>query len=113
MIPVALAAADHLATKGFSVGVVNARFVAPLDETLIAAQSKRARAFVTIENGVAAGGFGTAVAEVLGDLGYQGRIIRNGWPREFVPHGAPAILLEKYGLTAAAIAERVIQTMDG
>ncbi len=113
MIPVAMAAADHLATKGFSVGVVNARFVVPLDEVLIAEQSKRARAFVTIENGVAAGGFGTAVAETLGNLGYQGRIIRNGWPQEFVPHGAPAILLEKYGLTAAAIAERVIQAMDG
>lgn len=111
MIPVAMAAADILVTKGFSVGVVNARFVAPLDEELIESQSKLARAFVTIENGVAAGGFGTAVAETLGDLGYQGRIIRNGWPREFVPHGAPSILLAKYGLTAEAIAERVARTV--
>lgn len=111
MIPTAMAAADHLVTKGFSVGVVNARFVAPLDEDLIVAQSKLARVFVTLENGVAAGGFGTAVAETLGDLGYQGQIIRNGWPREFIPHGAPAILLEKYGLTAEAIAERVVRTV--
>jgi len=107
MIPMAIAAADHLVTKGFSVGVVNARFVAPLDQDLIVAQSKLARAFVTIENGVVSGGFGTAVTEILGDIGYQGRIIRNGWPREFIPHGAPVILLEKYGLTAEAIAERV------
>lgn len=112
MIPVAMAAADHLATKGFSVGVVNARFVVPLDQELILAQSKRAQAFVTIENGVAEGGFGSAVTEVLGDLGYQGRIIRNGWPREFVPHGAPAILMEKFGMTAVAIAERVAKTVS-
>ncbi len=111
MIPLAIAAADYLVTKGFSVGVVNARFVAPLDQDLIATQSRLARAFVTIENGVAAGGFGTAVAESLGELGYQGRIIRNGWPCEFIPHGAPAILLEKYGLTAEAIAERVERTL--
>lgn len=113
MIPLAIAAADHLVAKGYSVGVVNGRFVAPLDQDLIAAQSTLARAFVTIENGVASGGFGSAVAEMLGDLGYQGRIIRNGWPREFIPHGAPAILLEKYGLTAAAIAERVGRTLQG
>ena len=112
MIPVAIAAADHLVTKGFSVGVVNARFVAPLDQGLIASQSKLARVFVTLENGVAEGGFGSAVTETLGDLGYQGRIVRNGWPREFIPHGAPAILYEKYGLTAEAIAERVARTLS-
>lgn len=113
MIPVAMATADLLVAKGFSVGVVNARFVVPLDDDLIAAQCKLARAFVTLENGVAAGGFGTAVAETLGELGYQGRVIRNGWPREFIPHGAPAILFQKYGLTAEAIAERVVRMMDG
>ncbi len=107
MIPMAIAAADHLVTRGYSVGVVDARFVVPLDLDMISAQSQLARAFVTLENGVAAGGFGSAVSEALSDLGYQGRVIRNGWPREFIPHGAPAILLEKYGLTAGAIAERV------
>lgn len=112
MIPVALATADLLVTKGFSVGVVNARFVAPLDDDLIVAQSKLARAFVTLENGVAAGGFGSAMAEALGELGYQGCVIRNGWPREFIPHGAPAILFQKYGLTAEAIAERVARTIE-
>jgi len=112
MIPMAISAADRLVTKGFSVGVVNARFVAPLDQDLLASQSRLARVFVTIENGVAAGGFGSAVAETLGELGYQGRVIRNGWPREFIPHGAPAILLEKYGLTAEALAERVARTID-
>ncbi len=111
MIPIAIAAADQLVTKGFSVGVVNARFIVPLDTDLLVSQSKLARAFVTIENGVVAGGFGSAVTEVLSDIGYSGRVIRNGWPCEFVPHGAPAILLEKYGLTAEAIAERVMRTL--
>jgi 1-deoxy-D-xylulose-5-phosphate synthase len=113
MIPAAIAVADTLVTRGYSAGVVDARFVVPLDQELIAAQSQLARAFVTLENGVGEGGFGTAIAETLGDLGFQGRVIRNGWPREFIPHGAPAILLEKYGLTAGAIVERVERVLRG
>jgi 1-deoxy-D-xylulose-5-phosphate synthase len=72
-----------------------------------------ARAFVTIENGVAAGGFGSAVEECLVELRYRGCVIRNGWPREFVPHGAPAVLMKQYGLTAEAVAARVAATLDG
>lgn len=113
MVATAMTVADILAAQGYSVGVVNARFVAPVDRDLLETQSRLARAVVTLENGVAAGGFGSAVAETLADLQYRGRIIRNGWPREFVPHGAAAILVEKYGLTAEAIASRTASALDG
>ncbi|MEI8352415.1 MAG: transketolase C-terminal domain-containing protein, partial [bacterium] len=113
MIPLAISVADRLVIKGYSAGVVNGRFVTPLDEELVGAQAKLARAFVTLENGVANGGFGSAITECLSEIGYPGRVIRNGWPNEFVPHGATAILMEKYGLTAGAITERVIQGLDG
>lgn len=113
MIPMAIAVADLLVTRGFSAGVVNGRFVAPLDVDLIVSQSKLARAFVSLENGLANGGFGSAITESLADIGYQGRVIRNGWPDEFVPHGAPSILREKYGLTPEAIAERVVRALAG
>lgn len=113
MLPLAIATADRLVTKGYSAGVVNGRFVAPVDWELIRSQGKLARAFVTIENGVASGGFGTAIAEVLLDEGYQGRVIRNGWPDEFVPYGAPSILMEKYGLTPDSIAARVVNALAG
>jgi 1-deoxy-D-xylulose-5-phosphate synthase len=66
-----------------------------------------------MENGVAAGGFGTAVEESLVEMTFPGRILRFGWPREFVPHGAPSILFERYGLTAEAIAERVANALNG
>jgi len=113
MIPMAIATADRLVTKGYSVGVVNGRFVAPLDRDLIASQARLARAFVTLENGVADGGFGSAVTECLSDIGYQSRVIRNGWPAEFVPHGSPAILMEMHGLTPGAIAARVFKVLAG
>jgi 1-deoxy-D-xylulose-5-phosphate synthase len=113
MTPLAIEAADILAAEGYSVGVVNGRFAAPVDRNLLETQSRLARAFVTIENGVAAGGFGSAVEECLVELRYRGCVIRNGWPREFVPHGAPAVLMKQYGLTAEAVAARVAATLDG
>jgi 1-deoxy-D-xylulose-5-phosphate synthase len=113
MIPVAIEVADILAAKGYSVGVVNGRFINPIDRDLLGSQSELARLFATMENGVAAGGFGTAVEESLVEMTYPGRILRFGWPREFVPHGAPSILFERYGLTAEAIAERVANALNG
>jgi 1-deoxy-D-xylulose-5-phosphate synthase len=111
MIPLAMATADRLVTRGYSAGVVNGRFVAPLDSKLLQSQSVLARAFLTIENGTAHGGFGSAITENLSEIGYQGRIVCSGWPHEFVPHGNPAILMEKCGLTADAISERVIKAL--
>lgn len=113
MVPLAVAVADRLVTRGYSVGVVNARFVSPLDSDLLQAQARLARAVVTLENGVANGGFGSAVTESLAEAGFQGRVIRAGWPNEFVPHGATALLMEKHGLTAEAITERVIRGLAG
>lgn len=112
MVPAALTLAGLLAERGYSVGVINARFVAPLDGDLLTAQARRAKAFVTLENGMAAGGFGSAVAEHLTERGYGGRIVRFGWPAEFVPQGSPARLLEQYGLTPPAMAARVLTALQ-
>jgi 1-deoxy-D-xylulose-5-phosphate synthase len=113
MIPMAIEASDILAAKGYSVGVVNGRFINPIDIDLLKAQSKLARVFATLENGVASGGFGTTVEECLVEMKYPGRIVRLGWPREFVPHGAPSILLERYGLTPEMIADRIASVLNG
>jgi 1-deoxy-D-xylulose-5-phosphate synthase len=101
-----------LAQRGFSVGVVNPRFIKPLDGDLLRAQSKFASAFVTIENGVVNGGFGSAVEEGLNEIGFAGRVLRYGWPNEFIPHGARALLMEKYGLTPTALAHGVAEAMN-
>jgi 1-deoxy-D-xylulose-5-phosphate synthase len=113
MIPAAIETADILAAKGISAGVVNGRFINPIDSDLLGSQARLARVFATMENGVASGGFGTAVEECLVEQQYQGHIIRLGWPREFVPHGATPILLARYGLTPEAMAERVIAALSG
>ena len=108
MIPMAQKAASLIeSTKKVSVGIVNPRFIRPLDESLLTEQARSATVFVTIETALATGGFGSVVEESLCRHGFGGRVFRFGWPDEYVPHGAPEILMEKYGLTAEAVAKAV------
>jgi len=113
MLPLAAGTADILSARGFSTGIVDARFVVPLDEEMLSAQSGKARCFLTLENGVSAGGFGSGLEEFLVGRGYGGRIVRGGWPREFLPHGAPSILMKNHGLTPEALADRVSHALGG
>ena len=65
---------------------------------------------MTVEEGVLAGGFGSAVWETLSDagLGVGGaRILRVGLPDRYVTHGAPKLLHEEVGFTGERIAERI------
>ena len=104
----ALAAADLLALEGIDVTVADARFAKPIDAGLVAQLAAEHELLVTVEEGVLAGGFGSAVWETLNEAGGSAtRIIRVGLPDRFITHGAPALLHEEVGFTAERIAERV------
>jgi 1-deoxy-D-xylulose-5-phosphate synthase len=104
----ALGAADLLAERGMDVTVADARFAKPLDVPLLTALAAEHDLLVTIEEGVLAGGFGSAVWESFSDEGALApRILRVGLPDRYVTHGAPALLHEEVGFTAERIAERV------
>jgi 1-deoxy-D-xylulose-5-phosphate synthase len=106
----ALEAADILAEHGISVTVADARFAKPIDAGLAAQLAAEHDLLVTVEEGVLAGGFGSAVWETLSDagIGLGGlRILRVGLPDRYVTHGAPGLLHEEVGLTGQRIAERV------
>jgi len=103
----ALGAADLLAEGGLDVTVADARFAKPLDTGLLAQLAAEHDLLVTIEEGVLAGGFGTAVWEALSDGGLAPRILRVGLPDRYVTHGAPKLLHAEVGYTAERIAERI------
>jgi 1-deoxy-D-xylulose-5-phosphate synthase len=104
----ALGAADLLAENGLEVTVADARFAKPLDTGLIAQLATEHDLLVTLEEGVLAGGFGTGVWEALNETGLDHpRILRVGLPDRYVTHGAPKLLHEEVGFTAAAIAQRI------
>jgi len=87
--------------------VADARFVKPLDAELLHRLASEHELLVTVEEGVLAGGFGTACWELLSEQGYSPRILRIGLPDRYITHGAPALLYDELGFTGDRIAERI------
>jgi 1-deoxy-D-xylulose-5-phosphate synthase len=103
----ALEAAEELSGSGIAVTVADARFAKPIDAGLMAQLAAEHDLLVTVEEGVLAGGFGSAVWETLNETGASPRILRVGLPDRYVTHGKPALLHEEVGYTGTRIAERV------
>jgi 1-deoxy-D-xylulose-5-phosphate synthase len=104
MIAMARELAARLEREGFSVAVINPRFVKPLDREMLDRYARRVAAFVTFEDHVKMGGFGSAVIEALDEMGYaeMGRavpVVRIGWPDRFIEHGKVDDLRARYGLS--------------
>jgi 1-deoxy-D-xylulose-5-phosphate synthase len=114
MVHPSLAAAENLAKIGIEATVVNARFVKPLDAQLLLAVARTKRLIVTVEEAYLAGGFGSAVLELLEENGLQDRIrlVRMGIPDRLVTHGDPKLLLAKYGLDSDGIYMSVKESID-
>lgn len=112
MLELAQRVTRKLKHSGSSAGIVNPRFIAPLDCELLQKQAEQAKAFVTLENGVANGGFGSAVGEALNDMRFKGTILRCGWPNKFIPHGSFEKLFERFGLTDEAITTAVLKAIS-
>ncbi len=104
----ALEAAEELERHEIVVTVADARFCKPIDAGLMAQLAAEHDLLVTIEEGVLAGGFGSAVWETLNEMGAKiPRIVRVGLPDRYVTHGKPVLLHEEVGYTGTRIAERV------
>jgi 1-deoxy-D-xylulose-5-phosphate synthase len=99
MITLAQELAARLEREGFSAAVINPRFVKPLDRETIELYSRRVAAFVTFEDHVKMGGFGSAVVEALDEMGVSVPVVRIGWPDNFIEHGKVDALRAKYGIT--------------
>lgn len=106
MVPVAEKAAALLEDQSLSCGVVNARWVKPLDPRLAEWASGYDRV-VTVEDGVVSGGFGDAVFEALAPLGMAGKVLPLGLSGDFLPPGNADTLLSERGLDAEGIAAAV------
>ncbi|WP_041060278.1 1-deoxy-D-xylulose-5-phosphate synthase [Jeotgalibacillus campisalis] len=110
-ISLAKSAADKLSKKGISTRVVNARFIKPLDESMLKDLFAEGLPILTIEEAVLQGGFGSAVIEFAHDQAAEHiRIERMGIPDQFIEHGSVDKLLEEINLTDDRAVE-VIQTL--
>ena len=112
MLPLADEVCLELASRGVSLGLVNARFVRPLDRDLLGEQQLNARLFASLENGVRNGGLGSAISGYLHDTEFAGKMLKFGWADHFVTHGSVQQLMEDAGLTVDAIADAIEKALQ-
>jgi 1-deoxy-D-xylulose-5-phosphate synthase len=106
MVYPAMHAAEILAAKNVSAGVVNIRFIKPFDVDMLRDVRTKTTRLVTLEENALIGGLFSTVAELCSDS--KTNILSIGFPDAFIEHGHPETLREKYGLTSEAIASRVL-----
>ncbi len=104
MLGTCLSVADEMRHQGIDAGVINARFVKPLDTETILRAVAEVPVVVTVEEGALAGGFGSAVLEAANEAGLDTRCVhRLGIPDRFIEHGERKELLADLGLDEAGI----------
>jgi 1-deoxy-D-xylulose-5-phosphate synthase len=113
MVQPAVEAAAALAERGVKAGVVNARFVKPLDTELIDRVMERNPAVITVEDNSVVGGFGAGVLEYLTSQGHDTAHVKvMGIPDRFIEHGARDLLLDEIGLTAEGIERSALELLQ-
>ena len=114
MVYPALEAAENLAKNNIEATVINARFVKPLDEKLLTELAETKPLIVTVEEAYLAGGFGSAIMELLEEKNLldKTKVVRMGVPDRIITHGDAKLLLAKYGLDADGIYNKIIENKE-
>jgi 1-deoxy-D-xylulose-5-phosphate synthase len=107
MFALAEETAKRLEEQGFSVALINPRWIKPLDAGTLEFFARRVEVICTFEDHVLHNGFGCAVMEQLADNQITTPVVRIGWPDQFIEHGSIPILREKHGVTVNAALEKI------
>lgn len=114
MVQEAVKAKDELLKEQIHCSVINARFVKPLDGSLILNAARKVKCIVTVEEGILAGGFGSAVLELLTDNHiYNVPVIRIGIKDKFIEQGTRQEILDECGLNSKSIINAVKNFING
>ena len=108
MVQSAMQTAIELVGKQIHAGVVDARFIKPMDEKLLAETARKTRLIVTLEENVLPGGFGEGVMDALARMGIEVPVFPMGVPDRFIGHGTVAEQLEECALSTLQISRRII-----
>jgi len=112
MVPLAMQAAIELMGKGVSAGVVDARFIAPMDADLLRRKAAGVRLAVTVEENVLAGGFGEGVLDALASMGLDVPVLTLGVPDRFIAQATVAQQTAECALDALSIARRIRERLS-
>ncbi len=113
MLDEALMTAENLKQHDINVAVINARFAKPVDITLIIEHAANKKIIYSIEDNIISGGFGDTVHKMLLENNINTPFVSLGFPDEYITHGSRLELLDKYGLTAEKITNKIILDLSG
>ena len=113
MISLGRELAGRLERGGYSAALINPRFIKPLDREMLAEYAQRVAAFVTFEDHVRMGGFGTAVVEALEEMGCSVPVVRIGWPDQFIEHGKIDQLRARHGVSVEEAERQLLPLLAG
>ena len=109
MVQTAMQASIELMGKGMSVGVVDARFVKPMDEKLLLEQSRKVKLVVTVEENTVVGGFGEGVMRLLKENNVETDVLTLGVPDRFIGHGTVSQQMIECGLDSFGVSRSVLK----
>jgi 1-deoxy-D-xylulose-5-phosphate synthase len=113
MISLGRELAGRLERGGYSAALINPRFIKPLDREMLAEYAQRVAAFITFEDHVRMGGFGTAVVEALEEMGSSVPVVRIGWPDQFIEHGKIDQLRARHGVSVEEAERQLLPLLAG
>ncbi len=112
MFEVGEEAARKLEAQGYSVALINPRWIKPLDTGTLEFFARGCQVVATLEDHVLHNGFGCAVMEHLSEARITTPVVRIGWPDQFIEHGTIPILRQKHGLTSDALVEKLLPLLQ-
>lgn len=107
MVKTGVQVRELLLKDGETPTLVNARFVKPLDEKLLSRLTQKHKLFVTMEENVATGGFGSQVADYMRRMHPEVRVLTIALPDSFIEHGNPEKLKEKAGIDGVSVYRKI------
>ena len=113
MVKTAEGVRKQLKEKGYQVSLINARFVKPIDEEAVVAACKNHRLLVTLEENVAAGGYGEKVLKCMDENRLKSDYLNIGIPDAYVEHGNVEVLKKEVGIDEDSIVRRICERLGG
>lgn len=113
MVETAVEVRQRLKTKGYSVTLINARFVKPIDEECLESLSDTHYIYVTMEENVLNGGFGESVLRFVNSFDNKVNVMNIAIPNLYVEHGSIEMLKKESGIDTDSIVERIIKFSEG
>ncbi|MFP3154563.1 1-deoxy-D-xylulose-5-phosphate synthase [Lachnospiraceae bacterium ZAX-1] len=108
MVKTAVEVRESLKELGYHCSLINARFVKPLDEEMLASAAKEHKLLVTMEENVGNGGFGAHVLQYVNQCALKTRVLTIAISDEYVEHGNVEILRQETGIDAESILKKII-----